>query len=426
MKVHVNGSSEHRNREILATRYEIQGVLGQGGFGRTYLTFDLHRFDEPCVIKEFLPQNLGEYEAQKSRELFEREANILYQIDHPQVPKFFACFEENKRLFLVQEYIKGETYSSLLHKRQQRGNTFSELEIVQLLKDLLPVLTYVHNCNIIHRDISPDNIMIQHDCHLPILIDFGIGKYNLAQGQGQDRNLATPIKNSSQKTIVGKIGYAPHEQILLGDSSPSSDLYALAVTAVVLLTGISPQPLTNQPSLKQNWQSYTCVSDGLVQILNRMLQDIPGYRYQSAGEVLADLERLIVSPPTQLSQPEQNSQPTMLTVPTPVPHIQTPIPHIQTPVPHIQTPVPHIQTPVPHIQTTAPQAQISSFNSLTARFVAQCEQELKNYAGPIAKFLVQKTLAKNPDISPEALVNLLADQIPEPSQAREFRNRILR
>jgi serine/threonine protein kinase len=405
MKLQNDGSSEHPNREILANRYEIQEVLGQGGFGRTYLTFDLHRFNEPCVIKEFLPQNLGSYESQKSRELFEREANILYQIDHPQVPKFFACFEERDRLFIVQEYIKGTTYSSLLQKRQQRGITFSELEIIQLLKDLLPVLVYVHDRNIIHRDISPDNIMIQHDCHRPILIDFGIGKYNLVQGHAKDEN-ATPIRYSPQRTIVGKIGYAPHEQILIGESSPSSDLYALAVTAIVLLTGINPQPQTNQPSLKQSWQSHAFVGNGLAQILNRMLQDTPSYRYQSAAEVLADLMRLIVSPQPQLSQPDLlNSQATMIGA--------KPI-------------VPQSQSTFSQPLTTAAQPQISSITSLTAKFVAQCEQELTNYAGPIAKFLIRSTLAKNPDISPEDFVNLLAAQITDPAQAIVFRNRLLR
>lgn len=405
MKLQNDGSSEHLNREILANRYEIQEVLGQGGFGRTYLTFDLHRFKEPCVIKEFLPQNLGSYESQKSRELFEREANILYQIDHPQVPKFFACFEERDRLFIVQEYIKGTTYSSLLQKRQQRGITFSELEIIQLLKDLLPVLVYVHDHNIIHRDISPDNIMIQHDCHLPILIDFGIGKYNLVQGHAKDEN-ATPIRYSPQRTIVGKIGYAPHEQILIGESSPSSDLYALAVTAIVLLTGINPQPQTNQPSLKQSWQSHAFVSNGLAQILNRMLQDTPSYRYQSAAEVLADLMRLIVSPQPQLGQPDLlNSQATMIGA--------KPI-------------VPESQSTFSQPLTTASQPQISSITSLTAKFVAQCEQELTNYAGPIAKFLIRSTLAKKPDLSPEDFVNLLAAQITDPAQAIEFRNRLLR
>jgi serine/threonine protein kinase len=405
MKLQNDGSSEHLNREILANRYEIQEVLGQGGFGRTYLTFDLHRFNEPCVIKEFLPQNLGSYESQKSRELFEREANILYQIDHPQVPKFFAYFEEKDRLFIVQEYIKGTTYSSLLQKRQQRGITFSELEIIQLLKDLLPVLTYVHDRHIIHRDISPDNIMIQHDCHLPILIDFGIGKYNLGQGYVKDEN-ATPVRYSPQKTIVGKIGYAPHEQILIGESSPSSDLYALAVTAVVLLTGIHPQPQTNQPSLKQSWQSHAFVGNGLAQILNRMLQDTPSYRYQSAAEVLADLMRLIVSPQPQLGQPDLlNSQATMIGA--------KPI-------------IPQSQSTFSQPLTTASQPQISSITSLTAKFVAQCEQELTNYAGPIAKFLIRSTLAKNPDLSPEDFVNLLAAQITQPDQAIAFRNQLLR
>ena len=104
MKLYVDSSLEQLHTELasspsavagerlLANRYEMQRILGQGGFGRTYLTLDRHRFNEPCVVKEFLPQHRGEFEAQKSRELFEREAKILYQIDHPQIPKFFFFF----------------------------------------------------------------------------------------------------------------------------------------------------------------------------------------------------------------------------------------------------------------------------------------------------------------------------------------------
>ena len=113
--------------------------MGQGGFGRTYLAFDQHCFNKYCVLKEFLPCLIQESYQQKSRDLFAREARILYQIDHPQIPKFIACFEEEGRLFLVQEYVDGKTYSTLLKERlSQQGQAFSEAEITQWLRDLLP------------------------------------------------------------------------------------------------------------------------------------------------------------------------------------------------------------------------------------------------------------------------------------------------
>jgi serine/threonine protein kinase len=399
LKLYVDGSLEQlqsaltpasqalAGTRLLANRYEMQRVLGQGGFGRTYLTLDRHRFNEPCVVKEFLPQHRGDFEAQKSRELFEREAKILHQIDHPQVPKFFACFEENEQLFLVQEYVKGQTYAALLRERQQQGQNFTEVEILTWLKNLLPVLGYLHDRQIVHRDISPDNIMLRDDCHLPVLIDFGIGRSAVVQAQPQAQNIAAPIHHPPQQSIVGKVGYAPHEQIWLGHSFPSSDLYSLAVTAIVLLTGIDPQT----PSFKDNWQLQTPVSSGLVQILNRMLQDTPARRYQSAAAILADLERLTVTPQTQLSQKPADCNVTTLSVPP-----------------------------------AAPQPPEPSFTKLTSRFADRCERELMSYIGPIAKFLVKDTLAKQPHLAPEDLIVALAQQIPQPSQAIEFRNRLLR
>jgi serine/threonine protein kinase len=401
LKLYVDGSLEPLNpamftapadsagKVLLANRYELQRILGQGGFGRTYLTIDRYRFNEPCVVKEFLPQHQGEYETQKSRELFVRESKILHQIDRAQIPKFFACFEENDKLFLVQEYIKGQTYSTLLRERQQQGLTFSEPEIIKWLKDLLPVLSYLHDRQIVHRDISPDNIMLQDDTHLPVLIDFGIGRSALVQGQNRGENSSAADNYPTQQSIVGKVGYAPYEQIWLGQSFPSSDLYSLAVTAVVLLTGIDPQMLTDRSSLKNQWQLQTSISNGLVKILDRMLQDLPANRYQSATEILADLERLTINPQTQLSQPESTLPITTL-----------------------------------NADPTAPQIQMSTVNNLTPEFITQCERELINYIGPIGKFLVKNTLAKHPNLASSDLITLLAQHIPQPLQANEFRNRL--
>jgi serine/threonine protein kinase len=381
-----SASATSEEEMLLANRYEMQRVLGQGGFGRTYLTLDRHRFHEPCVVKEFLPQQQGEYETQKSRELFVREAKILHQIDHPQIPKFFACFEEDKKLFLVQEYVKGQTYATLLQERRQAGRTFSEPEIIQWLQHLLPVLRYLHDQQIVHRDISLDNIMLQDESHLPMLIDFGIGRSVLVQGHQQGENgVVYPMPQS----IVGKIGYSPYEQIWLGQSFPSSDLYALAVTAVVLLTGINPQTLTSQLSLREEWQLQTFVSKGLVTILNRMLQDIPDNRYQSAAAILADLEQLTVAgADIYLSPADSAFLTTMVSVPPTATHPQLPS------------------------------------SSLTPELLRQYEQELVKYVGPIGKFLVQNTLAKDPHLSAADLIMLLAQHIPQPVHANEFRNHL--
>jgi serine/threonine protein kinase len=416
MKLYIDRDGTHLDRELptppatsggkrlLADRYELQQVLGQGGFGKTYLTFDRHRFNEPCVVKEFLPQGRSDYESQKSRELFEREAKILHQIDRPQIPKFFAFFEENQQLFLVQEYIKGRTYAALLRERQQYGDTFSEREIIKWLKDLLPVLGYLHDRQIVHRDISLDNIMLQEDSNLPMLIDFGIGRSDLVQRQNQPENTATPSRFAAPQSIVGKIGYAPYEQIWLGQSFPSSDLYSLAVTAVVMLTGIDPQTLTSQASFKEQWPLKASVSTDLVKILNRMLQDAPANRYQSAAAVLADLEQF-----------------TGATFQCPITKVSAP----PTIIAQQQTLTGNRSTNNCLTENSVTRNVLTG-NNLTVTFIAKCEKELTNYIGPIAKMLVNKILTKHPDLAPAELIELLAQQIPQPLPADEFRQRYRR
>ncbi|HIK45109.1 MAG TPA: serine/threonine protein kinase [Leptolyngbyaceae cyanobacterium M65_K2018_010] len=260
----------------LQNRYRILQPLGYGGFGRTYLAEDLGRFNERCAIKEFEPQQDNGM-TEKSLQLFQREATILYNIDHPQIPKFQAIFEENQRLFLVQDYIDGTTYRDLLNQRLAKGMTFSEAEVRQFLQQMLPVLAHIHSKGIIHRDISPDNIMQRHSDQLPILIDFGVVKevFTRIQMTGMP----------THATSVGKLGYAPSEQIQSGRAYPSSDLYALAVTAIVLLTGKEPQDLFDDVHLTWNWQPYANVSPGLAEVLNRAISYRPGDRYQSVSEM---------------------------------------------------------------------------------------------------------------------------------------------
>ncbi|NER37273.1 MAG: serine/threonine protein kinase [Oscillatoria sp. SIO1A7] len=270
---------------VLQNRYRLLGILGQGGFGRTYLAEDKGRFNEKCALKEFIP-NGSSYSVQKSRELFQREAAVLYQIQHPQIPQFRAIFEENGRLFLVQDYVPGKTYRLLLQERKAAGAKLSEMEVVQLIDRLLPVLDYLHSHDIIHRDISPDNIILRSQDGMPVLIDFGVV-----------RELATRLQfpeTDSANTTVGKLGYAPSEQIQSGRAYPSSDLYALAVTALVLLTGREPQELFDDEQLTWHWEKLVQprASAILTKVLNRMLSLRPGARYSTAREVAVALEAL--------------------------------------------------------------------------------------------------------------------------------------
>ncbi|WP_158224912.1 protein kinase family protein, partial [Brunnivagina elsteri] len=164
----------------LGDRYLIIRQLGQGGFGKTYLAEDINRFRELCVIKEFAPQVQTAYVLQKAEELFQREATVLYKLQHPQIPRFREFFRsklgEKEYLFIVQDYVAGENYRSLLDSRSYKGMYFSETEVKQLLQQILPVLDYIHSMGVIHRDISPDNLILRNpqtptEAALPILID---------------------------------------------------------------------------------------------------------------------------------------------------------------------------------------------------------------------------------------------------------------
>ena len=268
---------------ILQNRYRIVEILGQGGFGRTYLAEDQGRFNELCAIKELIPAASENYAWEKSQELFQREASILYQIQHPQVPQFRATFEQDQRLFLVQDYVAGKTYQTLINERRSHGLTFSATEVLQLIRQLLPVLAHLHSRGIIHRDISPDNIILRESDAKPVLIDFGVVKELATRLQSLNR--------VSQPTTVGKFGYAPSEQIQTGRAYANSDLYALAVTAIVLLTGKEPQELYDDNQLQWNWQDFVSVSPGLAQVLNRMLSYKPSDRYQSVAQVAQALDQ---------------------------------------------------------------------------------------------------------------------------------------
>jgi serine/threonine protein kinase, bacterial len=278
---------------ILGDRYRVQSELGHGGFGRTYLAADINRFDEVCVLKEFAPQVQGNSALQKAEELFAREAGVLYQLQHPQIPRFRELFRVNfdgeGHLFLVQDYVQGETYHRLLDLRRQQGISFTEAEVTQLLLQLLPVLQYIHAIGVIHRDISPDNLIHRYSDQLPVLIDFGGVKQIAAavskfeQPEFEQPESAQPM-SSAGVTRLGKVGYAPPEQMQTGSVFSHSDLYALAVTVLVLLTGREPYELLTGIV---KWQQQ--ISPRLATILQRMLAVQPIDRYPSTIAVLQAL-----------------------------------------------------------------------------------------------------------------------------------------
>ncbi|MFN6461840.1 MAG: protein kinase domain-containing protein [Nostoc sp. DedVER02] len=306
----------------LGDRYVIVRQIGQGGFGRTYLAEDVNRFRELCVLKEFSPQVQTAYVVQKAEELFEREASVLYKLQHPQIPRFRELLRINlggkESLFLVQDYVEGETYNSLLNARLQQGLRFTEAEIRQLLQQILPVLEYIHSLGVIHRDISPDNLMLRTIDKLPVLIDFGGVKQVVATVASQYYQPGV-VASSPSPTLLGKIGFAPPEQMQTGLVSPHSDLYAMAASMLVLLTGKQPQELIDTYNLTWQWRREVNVSPILAQVLDKMLSARPSDRYQSVRQVIEALNPPPANfPPTQYPTPPQQyptpPQPTSATV----------------------------------------------------------------------------------------------------------------
>jgi serine/threonine protein kinase len=209
---------------LLGDRYLTLKKIGEGGFGITFLAIDKHRWDAPCVIKQFIPMEAASAALKKCIELFEQESKLLQRLGkHPQIPDLFAFFEQEERLYLIQEFIDGED----LGKELQRKGRFSESEVTSFLNSLLPVIDFIHQQKIYHRDIKLDNIIRRQDGVL-MLIDFGISKQTSS-------TIATKMG-----TIAGTPGYAPPEQ-MRGLTHPSGDLYSLAVTAIRMLTGYIPE-----------------------------------------------------------------------------------------------------------------------------------------------------------------------------------------
>lgn len=283
---------------LLAGRYVPQKLLGKGGFGAAFLARDRYTpAMRRCVVKEFQPAgDLSPTQLQMAQKLFEREGEVLEQLgsNHPQIPDLLAFFEidapsrvpgkPERFFYLVQEFIDGD---NLEEELEQQG-TFSEAAMVEVLREMLKVLKYVHENGSIHRDIKPSNIMRRKDGRL-FLLDFGAVK-QVATGAA-----ATPGKAS---TGIYSMGFAPPEQMRGDNVYPATDLYALAVTCITLLTGKPPSELYDSYSNDWNWRPHAQVSDRLADVLDKMLLPTPSQRFQSAEATLEALQSALAASST--------------------------------------------------------------------------------------------------------------------------------
>jgi serine/threonine protein kinase len=280
---------------LLRGRYQAIHLLGQGGFGRTYLALDEDRLNSRCVIKQFSPQVQGTKSLEKAVRLFNQEAVRLHELgEHAQIPALLAYFEQEGYLYLVQQFIEGQ---SLLQEMKQNG-TFSERQIRDVFADILPVLRFVHRHQVIHRDITPMNILRRQADDRLMLIDFGVAK-----------QISEEAGPGEAGTRIGTEGYAPMEQFRGGKAYPASDLYSLGATCLHLMTGTRPDSLYDPLNGRWLWREYlqqekgVMVSDQLAHILDNLLKDLVNERYQSADEVMRDLNADSFLPVSRSVQP---------------------------------------------------------------------------------------------------------------------------
>ena len=234
-------------------RYRALKIIGQGGFGRTFLAVDEQKPSKPqCVIKQFYPQAQGTDTAEKAAELFAQEAVRLNELGHhDQIPRLEAYLTQEQLQYLVQEYIEGQ---NLLQELKELGHGFNEAQIWQLLNEVLPILEFIHAGQVIHRDISPDNIIRRYQDKKLVLVDFGASKF------------ATGTALVKTGTIIGKAEYIAPEQGR-GKATFASDLYSLGVTCIHLMTQVSPFELFDIGEGAWVWQQFLVdnpVSDNLV------------------------------------------------------------------------------------------------------------------------------------------------------------------
>lgn len=255
-------------------RYRVLKHLGQSELNQTFFAVDEHQNSLPCVVKQVSSQSDTTHH-QTTPKHFHQEVKRLAELsNHSQLPKLLNSFEEKGYTFIVQEWIDGWTLAE-----EAADMPFNEAEVWEVLQAVLPVLQYLHDRQIIHQAIKPANIIRHKRDRQLVLVGFEVGK-TLTQ--------FSPIQT---ETMIGGVEYAAPEQIK-GQAVFASDLYSLGLTCLHLLTQTSPFELYDIVEADWKWQAYLPqpITANLKAILCKLLQPAIRRRYQSATEVLNDLQ----------------------------------------------------------------------------------------------------------------------------------------
>ena len=277
--------------------FMIESVLGSGGFGITYLAKDTS-LGRQVVIKENLPSQFVWRETttgtvrprhstggdaddfEWSMRNFLREAETLASMDHAGIVRVLRKFEANGTAYFVMPFVEGVEFGSLIARRAEKGQPFTEDELRGLTERMLDALGYLHDRGIYHRDIKPGNILITNE-GVPTLIDFGSARQRLSE---------------RSMTVVESAGYTPFEQLQSrGQVGPWSDLYALAATIAKAITFETP-PKAADRMMGDPWTGLAgdpnyaaAYSQRFLLALDRAMAVDPQGRWQNAGEWLTEL-----------------------------------------------------------------------------------------------------------------------------------------
>jgi serine/threonine protein kinase len=269
--------------KTLTGRYKIVKVLGGGGFSQTFIAEDGYLPDRPsCVIKQLKPASSQAEILRISRELFDKEAKVLYRLGkHDCIPSLLAHFEEDEEFFLAQELVEGD----VLTQEIKRGQCLGEHYTIDFLTDILTTLSFVHRQQVIHRDIKPSNLIRRAIDKKIVLIDFGAVKEVSTQPISQ--------LGHTSSLVIGSPGYMPNEQYS-GKTMYASDIYAIGMIALQALTGLAPNQIPEDPITSEFcWRDRAEVTPTLADVIDKMVCFDFRQRYQSADAVLAALQPLL-------------------------------------------------------------------------------------------------------------------------------------
>ncbi len=269
----------HFPGSIIGNRYQIIQKLGRKEMSKTYLAKDLQATgDARCAVEQLEPTWKNEANWQAIKQHFINEVAILERLgDHPQIPRFYRYFIEKKQFYLVREYIDGDNLAQEVERK-----VFDEADTVYLIQDTLRILDFIHKTNVIHRNVQPIHLVRRKQDNSYVLINFGA----IREVESTEINFKGDIVANN---LFGNEAYIAPEQ-KAGQSHFSSDIYALAKTAVYALTGQAPKDLEPTPSL---WLTQIQLSPKLKIILTKMMSLSIDERYRSALEVLQDLRPLL-------------------------------------------------------------------------------------------------------------------------------------